>query len=151
MIANAGGAQGMIGGQVIDMESEGQLIPLDRLRTLHRMKTGALIKAAILGPAILSSADGDIQNHLSEYGEAIGLAFQIADDILDIEGGSEIGKDIGSDLARGKSTYPALMGMDGAKKERGRMLDAALHSLRSFDASADPLRELARFIVDRKK
>jgi geranylgeranyl diphosphate synthase type II len=104
-----------------------------------------------LAPAILGGADETVQSRLAEYGEAIGLAFQIADDILDIEGGAEIGKDVGSDLEKGKSTYPSLLGLDGAKAERSRMLEVALSALKDFDDKAWPLRELARFIVERKK
>lgn len=151
LIAEATGSSGMIGGQVIDLESEGKKIPLDRLKTLHRMKTGALIKTAIIAPAALSGAEDKVMNKLQEYGDAIGLAFQIADDILDIEGGAEIGKDVGSDVENGKSTYPALMGLDGAKKERARMLDKAFGALAEFDSKADALRAIARFIVERKK
>lgn len=151
LIAEATGTSGMIGGQVIDMESEGKAISLDRLRTLHRMKTGALIKAAIVGPAVLSGADAKTKTALADYGDAIGLAFQIADDILDIEGGAEIGKDVGSDVARGKSTYPSLMGMAGAKAERTRALEAALTALSVFDHKAEPLRAIANYIVARKK
>lgn len=151
MIAEATGAAGMIGGQVIDLESEDKKIKLERLKTLHSMKTGALIKAAIMAPAALAGADEGVRRRLEEYGDTVGLAFQIADDILDIEGGEAIGKDVGSDLAKGKSTYPALMGLDGAKKERSRMMDKAFRSLAEFDSKADALRAIARFIVERKK
>lgn len=151
LFADATGAAGMIGGQIIDLESEGKKIPLERLVTLHRMKTGALIRASVLAPAVLSGASDGIREKLAAYGDAIGLAFQIADDILDIEGGAAIGKDVGSDIEKGKSTYPALLGMDGAKRERTRMLEAALAALEDFDERAAPLRELAKFIVERKK
>jgi geranylgeranyl diphosphate synthase type II len=151
LIAESTGTPGMIGGQVMDVESEGKSISLDRLKTLHRMKTGALLKAAVVGPAILSGADAKIKTALENYGDAIGLAFQIADDILDIEGGVEIGKDVGSDVARGKSTYPALMGMDGAKRELICTLETALEALSIFDHRAEPLRAIARYIVERKK
>jgi len=151
LIAESTGSLGMIGGQAIDMKSEGKTISLDRLKTLHRMKTGTLLKAAIMGPAVLSGADTKIKTALENYGDAIGLAFQIADDILDIEGGVEVGKDVGSDVARGKSTYPSLMGMDGAKRERTRALETALTALSIFDHRAEPLRAIARYIVERKK
>lgn len=151
LICEAGGAPGMIGGQIIDLESEGQQIPLQRLQTLHKMKTGALIRAAVLGPAILASASAETQERLENYAHAIGLAFQIADDILDIEGGEEIGKDVGSDVERGKSTYPSLLGLDGAKAERTKMYDLALSALSEFGDGAEPLRAIARYIVERKK
>jgi geranylgeranyl diphosphate synthase type II len=151
LIAEATAASGMIGGQVIDLESEGQNIPLARLQKLHRMKTGALIRASVTAPAVLKNCDAEILNRLTVYGDSVGLAFQIADDILDIEGGAEIGKDIGSDTQKGKSTYPALLGMDGAKREKARVMAAALDALAGFSDKADPLRELARFIVERRK
>lgn len=151
LIAESTGSLGMIGGQVIDMKSEGKAISLDRLKELHRMKTGALLKASVVGPAILSGADPKIKTALENYGDAIGLAFQIADDILDIEGGVEIGKDVGSDEARGKSTYPSIMGMDEAKIERTRLFEAALTALSILDNKAEPLRAIARYVVERKK
>ena len=151
LIADATGFNGMIGGQVIDMESEGRAISLARLQTLHRKKTGALIEAAILAPVELRAATAEQREALSEYGAAIGLLFQITDDILDIEGGVELGKDIGSDVARGKSTYPALMGLDGAKAERERVLANAMNAVRIFGDAATPLTAIADFIAKRKK
>jgi geranylgeranyl diphosphate synthase type II len=151
LMAEATGTAGMIGGQVIDLESEGKIINLPRLQKLHRLKTGALIRAAVLSPAILSGA-GEVQTKsLTAYGEAIGLAFQIADDILDIEGGTELGKDIGSDVANGKSTYPALLGLEDAKKAAHDALNMAISSLEPFGEKADILRHIAKFIVARKK
>lgn len=150
-LAKATGHAGMIGGQVIDIESEGKKIKLERLKTLHRKKTGALIKASVMAPAILAGVSDEKQRLLADYAESIGLAFQIADDILDIEGGEELGKDIGSDIEKGKSTYPALLGLEGAKSEAARTLEQALLALNSFDEKADPLRVLARYIVERKK
>jgi geranylgeranyl diphosphate synthase type II len=149
-IADATGPTGMIGGQVIDMESEGKTIDLTRLKTLHRMKTGALIRVAVEAPGLLAGVGPDVQAGLKRYGEAVGLAFQIADDILDIEGGADLGKDIGSDIANGKATYPALLGMDGAKAAARQALEEALSALAVFGDAAEPLRALARFIVERK-
>lgn len=151
MIAEATGFAGMIGGQVIDMESEGKAISLERLQILHRKKTGALIEAALLGPVLLSGATKERQQALMKYGAAVGLLFQITDDILDIEGGAEIGKDVGSDAARGKSTYPALMGLEAAKQERARMLAQAQDALGIFGERAEPLQKIAEFIANRKK
>lgn len=151
LIAEATGTPGMIGGQVIDIESEGKQISLDRLKKLHRLKTGALIRAAVLAPAILSGVSETQIKALTSYGEKIGLAFQIADDILDIEGGADLGKDIGSDIANGKSTYPALLGLDGAKKAAEEALNTALTSLNLFGDKADVLRHIAKFVVERKK
>lgn len=149
-IALATGSEGMIAGQVIDILSEGKSISLERLKQLHRNKTGALIRIAVEAPAIVNGSSSEQRKALVKYGESIGLAFQIADDILDIEGGAEIGKDIGSDIANGKATYPALMGMEGAKKEAKRTLEEALTALDIFGNNAEPLREIAKFIVQRK-
>lgn len=150
-MAHATGVAGMIGGQVIDMESEGKSIGLDRLKVLHRLKTGALIRFAVLAPALLSGQDQNTLAALDDYAQNAGLAFQIADDILDVEGGAEIGKDVGSDARRGKSTYPALLGMAGAKAERERVFGCALKALEVMGDKAAALRAIARFIVERHK
>jgi geranylgeranyl diphosphate synthase, type II len=147
--AFATGTKGMIAGQMIDLESEGKKIDLERLKKLHRHKTGALIRLAVEAPAILADTKKEALDHMIQYGESIGLAFQIADDVLDIVGGEELGKDIGSDEERGKSTYPSLLGLEESKKEAQKALDQALRALDYFDESAIPLRELAKFIVNR--
>lgn len=151
LVAESTGAAGMVGGQVIDLESEGKSISLDRLKRLHRLKTGALLRCSILAPAILCHASKAEQQALSVFGDAVGLAFQIKDDILDIEGGAEIGKDVGSDVANGKSTFPALMGLQNAKQEAQFVLQTGLDALSCFDERADALRALAHFVVERKK
>lgn len=151
-IATCAGSQGMVGGQVVDMESEGnQEIDLPTVQYIHTHKTGALIKASVKAGAILGGADEKKLAAITRYGEAAGLAFQIADDILDIEGTTEeIGKDAGSDEARGKATYPAVMGLAAAKQEARAMMDEALGALDIFGVEADPLREIAMYIVKRK-
>jgi len=151
-IATCAGSYGMVGGQVVDMESEGQLeMDLPTVQYIHTHKTGALIKASVVAGALLGGADEQQLAAIRRYGEAAGLAFQIADDILDIEGTTEeIGKDAGSDEARGKVTYPAVMGLAAAKQEAQAMMDEALHALSIFGTEADPLREIARYIVERK-
>ncbi len=151
-IASCAGSYGMVGGQVIDMESEGRAdIDLATVQYIHIHKTGALIKASVVAGALLGGASGARLAAITRYGEAAGLAFQIADDILDIEGTTEeIGKDAGSDQARGKATYPAVMGLAAAKEEARAMMDEALRALDIFGAEADPLREIARYIVQRK-
>jgi len=151
-IATCAGSYGMVGGQVVDMESEGQPeMDLPTVQYIHTHKTGALIKASVVAGALLGSADEKQLAAIRRYGEAAGLAFQIADDILDIEGTTEeIGKDAGSDEARGKATYPAVMGLAAAKQEAAAMMDEALNALASFGAEAEPLREIARYIVERK-
>ena len=151
-IATCAGSYGMVGGQVIDMESEGRAdIDLATVQYIHTHKTGALIKASVVAGALLGGAAGQQLAAVTRYGEAAGLAFQIADDILDIEGTTEeIGKDAGSDQSRGKATYPAVMGLAAAKEEAQSMMDEALGALGIFGAEADPLREIARYIVQRK-
>jgi geranylgeranyl diphosphate synthase, type II len=151
-IATCAGSYGMVGGQVVDMESEGQPeMDLPTVQYIHTHKTGALIKASVVAGALLGGADEKQLAAIRRYGEAAGLAFQIADDILDIEGTTEeIGKDAGSDEARGKATYPAVMGLAAAKQEAKEMMDEALNALSRFGAEAEPLREIARYIVERK-
>lgn len=151
-IAGCAGSCGMVGGQVVDMESEGKSdLDLPTVQYIHTHKTGALIKASVVAGALLGGADEQKLAAITRYGEAAGLAFQIADDILDIEGTTEeIGKDAGSDEARGKATYPAVMGLAAAKVEAQAMMDEAMRALEIFGAEADPLREIAAYIVKRK-
>jgi geranylgeranyl diphosphate synthase type II len=151
-ISRCAGSRGMIGGQMVDMESEGKReIDFATVQYIHTRKTGALIKASVRSGAILGGADGKREAALVRYGEAVGLAFQIADDILDIEGTTEeIGKDAGSDLERGKATYPAVIGITESKRRAAELVDVALDALSIFDGKADPLREIARYIVQRK-
>jgi len=151
-MATAAGSRGMVGGQIVDMESEGmQDLDLPTVQFIHTHKTGALIKAAVKCGALLGAASEVQMNALIRYGEAIGLAFQIYDDILDIEGTTEeIGKDAGSDEARGKATYPAVIGIRESRKRAAELLDIALEAIAAFDAQADPLREIARYVLSRK-
>lgn len=151
-IASCSGTYGMVGGQVVDMESEGKPdMDLPTVQYIHTRKTGALIKASVVAGALLAGADDQQLASIRRYGEAAGLAFQIADDILDIEGTTEeIGKDAGSDQARGKATYPAVMGVVAAKQEAQAMMDEAMLALESLGDAAEPLREIARYIVERK-
>lgn len=151
-IARCAGTYGMVGGQVVDMESEGKAeMDLPTVQYIHTHKTGALIKASVVAGALLGGADQQQLAAIRRYGEASGLAFQIADDILDIEGTTEeIGKDAGSDEARGKATYPAVMGLAAAKQEAQAMMDEAMQALEMFGDAAEPLRAIARYIVERK-
>lgn len=150
-IARCAGSYGMVGGQVVDMESEGKPdMDLPTVQYIHTHKTGALIKASVVAGALIGNADQTKLAAITRYGEAAGLAFQIADDILDIEGTTEeIGKDAGSDQARGKATYPAVMGLSAAKTEAESMMNEALEALALFGSEADPLRDIARYIVQR--
>ena len=150
LLARSAGSRGMVGGQVVDMESEGQEIDLPTLEYIHTHKTGALILAAIDAGAIIGGADQQQRRALCRYGEAAGLAFQVADDLLDIVADqSELGKDVGSDQQRGKATYPALLGLAGARERARELRDLAFSALDTFGAAARPLREIAGYIVDR--
>ncbi len=151
-IAVCAGSRGMVGGQVVDMESEGnRQIDFPTVQYIHTHKTGALIKAAVRSGALLGGADSQQLAALTRYGEAIGLAFQIADDILDIEGTTEeIGKDAGSDEARGKATYPAVIGLAESKRLATELIDSAFSALEPLGEKAGPLREIATYIIKRK-
>ncbi|MCW8825899.1 MAG: (2E,6E)-farnesyl diphosphate synthase [Gammaproteobacteria bacterium] len=150
-LAQASGSVGMVGGQMIDIEATGQQQSLKQLQQMHAMKTGALIRAAVrLGYLASGNATRQQQQALDLYAESIGLAFQIRDDILDIESDTEtLGKPQGSDLAANKSTYPALLGLDGAKAMAATLHQQALEALDIFDEKADPLRNLSSYIIDR--
>jgi len=156
ILASASGSTGMVGGQAIDLESVGQSLTLDQLKNMHAHKTGALIRGSVLLGAYAAHEQQE-QNEtkiqaLSDYADCIGLSFQIRDDILDIEGDTEvIGKSQGSDEAKNKPTYPALLGMDGAKQAANALHDKALALLTQFDQKADVLRELSAYIVQRDK
>ena len=150
LLAKNSGSRGMVGGQVVDMEMEGKSVDLPTLEYIHTHKTGALILAAIEVGALLGGASPKQRRALCRYGEAAGLAFQIADDILDIVADqSQLGKDVGSDQQRGKATYPALLGLNGARQRANELRELALSALDTFTGSARPLREIATYIVDR--
>jgi geranylgeranyl diphosphate synthase type II len=151
-IGHCSGSRGMVGGQVVDMESEGKPeIDLATVQYIHTHKTGALIKASVKAGALLGGADDAGLAAITRYGEACGLAFQIADDILDIEGTTEeIGKDAGSDQERGKATYPAVLGLSESKRRAAELTEMAIEALTPFGDRAEPLREIARYIVYRK-
>ena len=149
-ISLASGVFGMVGGQVVDMESEGKDVDLPTLEYIHTHKTGALIRASVRTGAIYARASEKQLKALTRYGERVGLAFQIADDILDIMGSQEeIGKDVGSDLKKGKKTFPSFYGLEESRRRAKEVADQALAALKDFDRKADPLRELAKYIVTR--
>jgi geranylgeranyl diphosphate synthase type II len=150
-ISEAAGYFGMVGGQVLDVEAEGKTVDLTALNNIHSRKTGAMIRAAVRGGAILAGADERRLQALSEFGSSLGLAFQIADDILDVEGDRELlGKETGADSARRKATFPALVGLEASKKKARELVERALEAIASFDGKADPLRWIAEFVVERK-
>jgi geranylgeranyl diphosphate synthase, type II len=150
LVAIATGTWGMVGGQVVDMESQGQDVTTDTLRYIHAHKTGALLTASVLSGALMAGADEAQIEVLRAYGEHIGLAFQIADDILDVTGDeAKIGKPVGSDEERDKATYPKLYGLEESRRRAHAEVTAALNALAGFDVRADPLRAIASYIVER--
>ena len=151
-LARAAGPAGMVGGQAIDLGAVGHRLDRAALETMHRYKTGALIEASVcLGALASARADELALKALHAYARAIGLAFQVQDDILDVESDTAtLGKTQGKDEANHKPTYPALLGLDAAKAYALELRDQALHALRPFDHKAEPLRELARYIVERQ-
>jgi geranylgeranyl diphosphate synthase type II len=150
-IARAAGCFGMVGGQVVDVQSEGEAVETEVLNFIHTHKTGAMITAAVKAGAILADA-GEVQlNALTSYGRHVGLAFQIADDILNVEGDQKLmGKETGSDTKRGKVTYPALVGVDVSRKKAGELVEGALSAIENFDHRAEPLRMIAAYIIERR-
>jgi geranylgeranyl pyrophosphate synthase len=150
-LAHASGPQGMIGGQVLDMEGEQKSLSYEDLRQLHAMKTGALLTAACrMGSVSVSASDTQL-TALTSFGRYLGLAFQIMDDVLDVTASPEqMGKATGKDAQKGKNTYPALLGLEQSKAEAGRQLHLGLDALSVFGSEADGLRTLARFVVERQ-
>jgi geranylgeranyl diphosphate synthase type II len=150
-IAQAAGISGMVGGQVADIESEGKEVDLPVLQYIHTHKTGAMILASIRVGARLGGAGEETLRAFTRYGERIGLAFQIIDDILNVEGKAiALGKCTGTDLSRGKATYPTLLGLEESKRRATELLQLAVESLKPYGPGADPLREIARFIIARE-
>jgi len=151
LISAACGSKGVIGGQTVDIESEGKKISMELLNYIHTHKTASLITASILSGAVLANADKEQLTDLNNYGEAIGLAFQITDDILDITSSTEqLGKTVGKDQKMKKVTYPSLMGLDETAKMQQKLYKKSIDSISSFDDKAKPLREIAKLIIERK-
>jgi len=150
-LAVASGSQGMAGGQAIDLEAVGKDLDLNELESMHIRKTGALIRASVT-LAALSKADlpEAVLHQLGSYAKCIGLAFQIQDDILDVEGNTEtLGKTQGADIMNNKPTYPALLGIDGARRKAMALRDTALQHLDVLGQDADPLRWISEYIIHR--
>jgi geranylgeranyl diphosphate synthase type II len=142
----------MVGGQAIDIACEGKKIDISTLRQIHSRKTGALITAAVQTGALIGGADSRQFSSLTTYGEKIGLAFQIVDDLLNVEGTTEqLGKAAGSDADRCKATYPAIFGIEKTKMMAEVTIAEALNALDYFDERSTPLRELAAYIISRNK
>ena len=146
----AGTLDGMIGGQVADLEAEGKRVDAAHLDYIHRSKTGALIAASVRMGAICAGAADEAFDALSRYGQRIGLAFQIVDDILDVVGSSEeLGKTAGKDAAQRKATYPSLYGLEASREKANEHLQAACEALKMFGSRSIRLREIAERIVQR--
>ncbi|MBQ5995066.1 MAG: polyprenyl synthetase family protein [Clostridia bacterium] len=153
LLSHLAGVSGMVGGQVLDLQSEGTSPTLEKLQTIDRLKTGALIKASVLlGLFAANETDDAKLKAAEEYAECIGVAFQIRDDILDITSDSEtLGKPVGSDVKNDKITYVSLMGIDKAKKEVDRLTEKAIKSLEAFDEDVSFLKDFALKLAKRNK
>lgn len=150
-IAHAAGFQGMVEGQMRDIASENTILSLDELEKLHSLKTGALIEASIYSGAILGGGSSEQIQQLGIYAKNIGLAFQVKDDILNVEGDPKLlGKGIGTDKLRKKTTYPSIMGIEKSKLFAIELVNRALLALASFDNRSEPLRAIANYIIKRK-
>jgi len=150
LIATAAGALGMVGGQALDIATEKTEFPFETLKTIHRSKTGALITCSVQAGAVAAGATQEQFAHLTEYGDNVGLAFQIVDDLLNVTATTEqLGKSAGSDAARGKATYPGYFGIEETRRLAREAVNRAIASLSGFDTKAEPLRELANYIYTR--
>jgi geranylgeranyl diphosphate synthase type II len=151
-LAQGAGHFGMVGGQVVDIESEGKKVSRTELEYIHRHKTAALIRASVRIGGLLANATKPDLAALTQYGEDAGLAFQIVDDVLDVVGTQEeMGKNVQSDSSRNKNTYPALFGVERSRQKAAELLRRATKNLERFGEKAEPLREIAHYIVDRRK
>ena len=150
-LAGAAGTFGMVGGQVVDIESEGKTITAETLEYIHRHKTAALIRASLRVGALLAGGDAKAVAAIGEAGSDLGLAFQIVDDILDVEGTlEELGKTAGSDERKQKATYPALHGLEASRRQAKMLIERVKQRLGVFGARAVPLQALADYVVERK-
>ncbi|MBI4847327.1 MAG: polyprenyl synthetase family protein [Nitrospirae bacterium] len=150
-LAHASGPEGMVGGQTVDILLEGKKVKEDDIVYIHTHKTGALIRGSVRIGAIMAGSSPEKLAALTEYGEKTGLAFQVVDDILDITGTKEeLGKTAGSDKAKGKNTYPSTFGMKKSREIARRLVNDSVKALKCFDSKADPLREIALYILSRR-
>ena len=153
LISGACGSLGMTGGQSIDLAAEGRQLSADELTEMHALKTGALISASVLSACCLTTDIGDVDRRaMVRFSKDIGLAFQIRDDVLDVQGDTDvIGKPSGSDEASGKATWPALFGIEESMRQMRELLHSAILQLDGFGSDADALRDLASLIVERSR
>ncbi|MBT8064208.1 MAG: polyprenyl synthetase family protein [Gammaproteobacteria bacterium] len=151
-VAEACGSTGMAGGQALDLGAVGQQIDEVALKTMHRLKTGALIRVSVTAPCLLAECESAVLDRLSVYGEAVGLAFQVHDDILDVTGNSSlIGKSTQADSARDKPTFPSLLGLDESRRQAFALRDTALACLQHVPGDTAALAWLADFVVSRDR
>ena len=147
---STGTVNGMIGGQVVDLEAERLKPDAETLEYIHRSKTAALITASLVSGGIYGGANAEQVGSLRDFGQAIGLAFQIVDDILDVTKSSEqLGKTAGKDIASEKATYPALFGLDESRNKAAKLLASANRALESFGPKANVLKDIGRFLIER--
>ena len=152
VVAEGAGCTGMVAGQVADIQAEGQKATKDVVDFIHEHKTAALITASVVSGAVLGGGNPRQIEALRTYGKGIGLAFQISDDLLDVEGDTNsMGKTVGSDERKGKATYPAVVGLERSKEIQNELVQRAVSAIEAFDQEADPLREIAYYIVRRRK
>ncbi len=150
LLADACGSAGMTGGQAIDLGAEGTQLDAAEVEHMYRLKTGCLLKVSVLAAVYCAGMDHPQLRNLEHFIDALGLAFQIKDDILDIEGDTEvIGKQQGADIERDKATWPALFGIDEARAKTEELLDTALGEISHMGSAAEPLRQIARYIINR--
>ncbi|MBI5055417.1 MAG: polyprenyl synthetase family protein [Nitrospirae bacterium] len=150
-LSYASGPEGMVGGQTVDILLEGKKVKKDDIVYIHTHKTGALIRGSVRIGAIMAGSSPEKLAALTEYGEKTGLAFQVVDDILDITGTKEeLGKTAGADKAKGKNTYPSAFGIKKSRAIAERLVNDSVKALKCFDSKADPLREIAGYILSRR-
>jgi geranylgeranyl diphosphate synthase type II len=151
-ISSAAGYGGMIQGQMLDISSEGRILSIDQLEAMHQLKTGALITASLHCGAIIGGADAEQLKSIERYAQNIGLAFQVADDILNVEGDPKLmGKAVGTDRLREKSTYPSILGLTASKQMAKNLVRKALQAIENFDNRSDALRAIANYIIERRR
>jgi geranylgeranyl diphosphate synthase type II len=152
VIAAAAGSNGMIHGQMLDMAAEGRSLTADELEAMHALKTGALIEASMQCGALLADADRRTMDGITIYARKIGLAFQVADDILNVAGDPAVmGKAVGTDELHGKNTYPSILGLEASRQFAQKLVHQALQAIETFDNRAEPLRALAKYVIDRNR
>jgi len=149
-VAVAAGCNGMIDGQMLDMISEGKNLNINDIKALHKKKTGALIEVSVFSGALLGGANDKEMAALNQYASNIGLAFQVADDVLNVIGDPQkMGKAVGTDADRDKNTFPSIMGLSDSQEYAGMLIGKALQAIESFDKKVEPLRAIAHYIIER--